>query len=120
MFNEKAESLIGKTIKSLEVRDDHHALVFCLEDKEVIFHTHGDCCSHSWIEHFESPSHPETIIKFEEIEIAPYEVSDKSTAFPDDYVDVVAHYFYKLTTDKSTYNIEMRNNSNGYYGGSLE
>ncbi len=29
-------------------------------------------------------------------------------------------YFYEIVTDKGSFTLEMRNESNGYYGGSME
>ncbi len=80
----------------------------------------GDCCSDSWIESVESPTQPEKIVSFEQIEIPPSFESSDPKKRDKEHMDSVDYYFYKLTTEKGSYLIEMRNNSNGYYGGWLE
>ena len=115
---EKIANIIGKTLHAItEYEGD---LILNLGNKEIVFQAVGACCSESWIESVESPTQPEVIVSFEEIEISPTFEPKPSVKKDHTEMDHVRYYFYKLTTDKSSYLIEMRNNSNGYYGGTLE
>ena len=53
-----------------------------------------------------------------EIEIPP-SFEEKPTK-TDNCEEEMSYYFYEITTNKGSYMIEMRNSSNGYYGGSLD
>lgn len=69
----------------------------------------GDCCSTSWIEHYELPEAGEITKELKKISIDTIDTEDGDAST----------YFYKLITDKGSYDIEMRHESNGYYGGWL-
>lgn len=94
--------------------------------KEYSLVPEGACCSTSWIEHCEElPSDDEIISKLECVDIGPnYNFkTDKYGRTIDEKGsthECLAHYFYRITTNKGSYDIEMRNSSNGYYGGWLE
>ncbi len=120
MNEEKVNKLIGRTL--LKINDEDDDLHFFLDGDEVItFVASGDCCSHSWIESIESPDKPETIVSFEEIEIPPSsETIETTPTKKEHYEEEMQYYFYKVITDKGSYLIEMRNSSNGCYGGWLE
>lgn len=105
------------TISNIETNQDATELFLTTNIGILKFDAFADCCSDSWIEHFESISKAENFISFESIEINKPLTSP--TKRPLEEMDSVEQYFYKITTDKSTYLIEMRNNSNGYYGGNL-
>lgn len=113
---EMNDVLVGRILNKI-ILNDSTTLIFNTDIGDFVFYAYGDCCSSSWIEHFESPEKPEKIVSFEEIEIDPF--PDREPINDDDY-DCLQQYFYKVTTDKGMYNIEMRNESNGYYGGNLE
>ena len=68
----------------------------------------GDCCSHSWFESHDSDAEGGTITKFEET----YGERTESA----DY-DVLQTYFGTVYTTKGRVTYELRNSSNGYYGG---
>lgn len=70
----------------------------------------GDCCSRSWIEHFENDGGGE-ITKFDSSSDGEIDES-----LSDKYTDV-KQYFSTLYTEKGRVTWEMRNSSNGYYGG---
>ena len=78
----------------------------------------GDCCSSSWFENIELPAFPfpVTIVSVEEVE---------GPDFTESWVkehgyDSVRTYGLKMITDKGELYVDMRNDSNGYYGGSFE
>jgi len=99
-------------------------------EKEYQLIPEGDCCSESWIEHYELPSVGETIVNIIELEISNEEAitlhcleENESNEIVDEEGrehECLQFYFYCILTDKGNYKIEMRNSSNGYYGGSLE
>ncbi len=77
------------------------------------FEAFGDCCSESWIEHLEAPKDLEgaLLTGYEEIPMSDEWLND------DEYQQV---YESRFLTDRGPIVLEFRNNSNGYYGGSLE
>ena len=107
-----ANILIGKTIKEMKIAEDKEALLFITSDGEVIAKVCGDCCSQSWIENVELPVNgfPATVKCAEEIPMPDLGNGD---------ADLRQYYGYKLTTDKGDIVIDYRNDSNGYYGGSI-
>lgn len=113
----KFEYLANKTCKDIVITEGF--IGFELEDSEVIsFAPMGDCCSNSWIEHFDQPVTPCLIYSFKQIEISPsFEETPTKTS---NIEEEIRYYFYEINTDKGSFLIEMRNSSNGYYGGWLE
>ncbi len=115
MYHEALElkDLIGRTVISVYINSDKDLLRFNFTDGSLFLSATGDCCSTSWYEHISgldwligSP-----IVSAEEIEMP--------NAKGNEY-ELVQCYGYKLKTDKGIFEIEMRNESNGYYGGSME
>lgn len=78
------------------------------------FEAHGDCCSSSWFEHFTGVDFivGATVTDVRRIDIT--EVVEKPK------YGEIQQYGYQLVTDKGFVDIEMRNESNGYYGGSVD
>lgn len=96
--------------KVVSVEPSEDLIVLRLEDgRTVRLGLDGDCCSKSF---FESPKEfeelvGETITSFEERE------TGHSTGAEEKY------YCLWVTTDKGQHTFDWRNESNGYYGGSL-
>lgn len=105
--------LVGKKITGLKVSDDKETIVFVTPDQEIWYVANGECCSSSWIEHINGYLNlmGQVVERCEESE-GPAYTSDG---------DLIQIYrdILKLS-DKSTFEIEYRNSSNGYYGGSLD
>jgi hypothetical protein len=82
---------------------------------KIAFVTYGDCCSETWIEHLEMPNN---IIGATILDIENIDLPEKEKTIPAEGV----HKFYRtiIKTDKGDIDIEYRNESNGYYGGSLD
>lgn len=108
--------LIGKTINKVQITTDKLAIRFILSDgTEVTARTYAECCSSTWIEHVSLPwnGFPATV----------YDASD--IAMPDSLCEneceneYIKHYGFCIKTDKGDMMIDYRNESNGYYGGSL-
>lgn len=106
--------LIGKYIHDVLINPDKTIILFVTDKGKIAYRADGDCCSESWFNHisnFNSIKNWEIITNIIERE----EKDETGTRQEEDKV-----YGYDLITSKGTCYIEMRNSSNGYYGGSLE
>lgn len=114
---ERFDCLIGKKlIEPSSLSDDKEVMAFKAGESTVLFKAEGNCCSYSWVEHFDVVPAGETItgvVAKEVTELQP-EGYNKET---NSYDECIQQYFYEIKTDKGSYTIEMRNESNGYYGG---
>lgn len=110
--------LKGKQIKSIQINSDKTALKFELAGAQgtIAYYTDGDCCSRSWIEHFSGIENllDGVIEDATEILIGTYDRGEPEYGFD-------SHRFYgvKIKTTTGYSDLEYRNASNGYYGGSL-
>lgn len=115
---DKFKYLQGKKLLKISTNEDEADISFHTAEGMVNFNAYGACCSSSWIETFESPSEPCVIIEVKEIPIPPSFDYPKTKTDNDE--EEMEYYFYEVLTDKGSFLIEMRNSSNGYYGGWLE
>ncbi len=112
MYNE-FECLINKKLIAPSVLSvDVITITLETETSTITMIAVGECCSHSWVEHFDSIPTGETIksVITKEVE----RIDDDAEH------DCLQKYFYEIVTDKGSYTIEMRNSSNGYYGGEFD
>jgi hypothetical protein len=107
----KDTDLIGKTITKVEIAEDKMAMRLTLSDGEMLIRVDADCCSHTWIEHVEMPTElPALVTAVGDIELnADADTRDGELAF----------YGYRISTNQGDLVIDYRNESNGYYGGSI-
>ena len=109
--------LINLVIKNISDAGDGDFTVNLVDGRKIYFFVEGDCCSHSWIEHFETPSDIEgaVIIDIEHLEgdLMPGEKE------PSPY-DHRQYYKTVIKTSKGDIDIEYRNDSNGFYGGYID
>lgn len=107
---------IGKTIESVWLSADKKRIMFAFADMTNMFlHADGDCCSYSWFESVELLDFKGQILS---VEYGGREATeDESLNCGDTLLQI---YFLTLKTNKGRCLIEMRNTSNGYYGGSFE
>jgi hypothetical protein len=106
--------LIGKTIVGIDLTTDRVAIRFRLASGEQVVATcDAYCCSSTWIEHVSLPERgcPATVIDVSEISMPDLGQMPGR--------DVVQYYGFQVRTDKGDLTIDYRNESNGYYGGSL-
>lgn len=106
--------LIGKTIEGVDIAEDRQALRFRIAGADpIIARVDAECCSYTWIENIENVEAltGRVVRNAEDIDMP-----DLGN-MPDR--DVVAYYGFKIETDGGTCVIDYRNDSNGYYGGSL-
>lgn len=110
-----SNKLIGKKIKAVHLDDDKESISFETEDGEsIVARCDGDCCSRTWIEHIEGMDYliGATVANVEDIEMN-REPTDADYTY-------TQYYGCRITTDKGHCIIDYRNESNGYYGGSLD
>lgn len=104
--------LVGKQINSIQIAKDKKALKFVCEDGEHVAKIDADCCSETWIQHIETPAanYPLYVIDQHDLELGSKELKNGN-----EYKD----YGHRIVTDKGEIIIDYRNESNGYYGGSI-
>jgi hypothetical protein len=106
------EKLIGK--KVISAHTDGGNLYLVLDNNKVIeLYPEGDCCSHCYIQHVSgTPALIGGVIaKIEDIKSIATEEEKKNA----DVLEAWGHRFY--IQGKGIFDIEMRLNHNGYYGG---
>lgn len=112
------KELFKKTVSAVYISEEKEYLSFIVEygGECLTYYAEGGCCSSSW---FESINNLENIIGEEiiGIEEKPECDPDGPLEDPDKCITV---YGYTLKTIKGYTDIELRNSSNGYYGGSCE
>jgi hypothetical protein len=115
-YRDGGNVLVGKTITALKIANDRQALLFQTTDGEIVVDVDADCCSYTWVEHIELPAlgFPAAVIAVEELDMP----DGKESTFHTD-PECLAFYGCKIVTDKGEIVIDYRNDSNGYYGGSL-
>lgn len=111
MSFEALEALIGKRVLEVKINPSNDLLQFVTDQGTHFFKAVGDCCSTSWIEHFNNLIALQGQIVVDVNEVNKGEDPDDKR---DECVDV---YIYQLLTEKGVVEIEMRNGSNGYYCG---
>lgn len=112
-------ALIGKVIIDVTLEKSNEFIVFTLEDKSIVkLQASGDCCSYTWIESLDAPKALLGKVQAVEDILMP----DLGNIDGEHHKDVnqVNYYGLKITTNKGVCVIDYRNDSNGYYGGSLD
>lgn len=106
-------ALIGKNVTAVWLAEDGGAIKFDFGDGQIIARADGDCCSRTWIENVDGAE--QLIGTVSAIENIPPQARTQR-----DDGEVIQFYGCRITTDKGFATIDYRNESNGYYGGSLE
>lgn len=108
------QKLFGKLLNYVEISADRETVTFhFLCGATCSFKVYGDCCSSSWIEHFELPGDIRGAYVMDVIDGGGVEV-----AHPDHECLQVYNTTFRTTLGDIV--LEYRNSSNGYYGGALE
>ena len=112
------ECLVGKTIKEVRIQPSNTYIEFDTNEGVFSYITDADCCSESWINHISGLQAiiGEKIVKTEEIEMPKIQEGQEGFSGKQD-VDKI--YSFKMFTSQGVCELEMRNASNGFYGGSL-
>jgi hypothetical protein len=115
----KENPLIGKTLTGIKLAADRQALLFQTTDGDFEVLVDADCCSYTWVEHIELPAlgFPALVTAVEDLDLPETTERPPSTFHEDP--EVLAFYGCKISTDRGEIVIDYRNDSNGYYGGSL-
>lgn len=106
--------LIGRTLNGIKIAADKGAILFQTDAGDVVARADGDCCSHTWVESIALPA-----LGFPALVQTVADLDMPDLGSPDEY-ECIAYYGCKIVTDKGEIIIDYRNESNGYYGGSLE
>lgn len=122
MFNQgEFQELIGKVILAVNVDIERTYLEFETDDGDFLYYAYGDCCSSSW---FESLNGLERLLGQKVVSVVDREMEDAHDehygCVTDWDQDCIKHYGWSLVTQQGYFDIEMRNSSNGYYGGHVE
>lgn len=131
------KALVGKTIVRIDLAPERLSFVIQTTTGPVGFVVTADCCSTSWVDSIEGPDDL-TGAEIIAVDMPDLESCGSDSWRPDFYGEVgvercknfphseyrspdcIKAYQTLLRTTKGTVAIEYRNNSNGYYGGSLE
>ena len=117
-MSEQAEhQLVGKKIVGVDLADDKKAVRFRLSGgEEIVAKCDAECCSRTYIEDINLPVQglPAIVLSVDDVGLSYNEVRTDDL---DD--DVTQFYACKIATTSGEILIEYRNESNGYYGGSL-
>lgn len=119
-YNSAFAGLVGKKLVACSINAMRNEITLETSGGKYWLEAEADCCSRSWIEHFEyAPLIGATILGVDSKEVAPSDDELPPTKFPDFQQGCDQAYFYEVRTDRASETIEMRNSSNGYYGGWL-
>lgn len=112
---DELDILIGKTVTAVRMDDAKTSISFDCDGSVWSWSAEGDCCSSTWIEHIEGVGRlvGGTVRAVEDIDLP------EPTPAENEGRDVLQKYGVRIDTDKGTAVIDYRNESNGYYGGSL-
>lgn len=116
--------LTGRTLREVTLDDEREVLTLRFTDGTERYRTHGDCCSETWVEHLTVPdlTGGARVLRVTEsggVDATP-EQKAKSDAEREYGTDCLTVYQTSIVTDRGEVVIEYRNDSNGYYGGSLD
>lgn len=108
--------LVGKILTGIKIAADRQAILFETPGGEIVVDVDADCCSYTWIEHIELPAlgFPAVVTAVDNLDM-PDGAESKFHSNPDS----LQFYGCKISTDRGEIVIDYRNDSNGYYGGSL-
>lgn len=127
MYGEKYsdfDDFVGKTVTKLEIGDDGGFIRFTFSDGDVAtYNAYGDCCSTTWINDLngvKSLLGQEIITHERGITDDDDDDDDEDIEEEDDWGQVIQRYAERFRTASGYFDILYRNESNGYYGGSLE
>lgn len=112
----KIEHLVGSVIKTVSMNEDKTEIRFDFEDARLplVIKAYGDCCSNSWFEHLAGF---EALIGHKVVEVVDRPMPEGTNDPNDQYIQ---YYGWTIVTARGRADLEMRNSSNGYYGGWIE
>lgn len=126
------KKLIGRTIKKVSINPKTDVLTIVTNDKTFFYGVEGDCCSESYF--YEIYGVDKIVGKeVKSVEELDLDVEDGTEGYGTTYPDSIQAYGIKISVEDSMQEIKdgvsvevsnsmfivFRNNSNGYYGGSI-
>lgn len=129
MTNERLSDLVGKRILEIRINENRDFISFKTDQGFVSYEAEADCCSKSWIEHICNIGQilGKKITFVEDVELADIEGLITSRGVGE-HVEIYAYRIscaadiddaFKGYMGESC-SIDLRNDSNGYYGGYFE
>ena len=123
-WNANTKKLVGRTVTGIWMDEQH--LKFATDQGDIAYCVDGDCCSSSYFYDFIGVAKllaGNPIVSVKEIELS--EDGPAHPALEPRYQESVAVYGYEFVTEDPnlgdvTSVMSFRNDSNGYYGGSLQ
>ena len=97
----------------VSVTNDNYSVTLTTDKHVVVLHAEGDCCSNSWFEHVDDMG----AVGGNITEFTNEGMPEGFVQAPDTEYECLQYYFMTLKTTKGRVHLEMRNSSNGYYGG---
>ena len=124
------DNLIGHRINGVFLARDNWTILFrTTEGKYFRYDTANDCCNTVWVNHINGLNILGKGDVFELMRGALVTGAEDKEWTPDrswteadggEYGEVIQDGFYTLKTDRGYIDIEVRNDHNGYYGGSFD
>ena len=109
------KALKGKTINEVYISDDKVWLKFELANgKYVLYKARNECCNDVWFNHI---SGLKSLLGAKVLSVHKKPMIEKATPTKQGEDDI---YGWTIITANGYFDVEMRNSSNGYYGGHLE
>lgn len=108
--SQAADAAIGAVL--LGTKGNEQQIVLSTSNGTLTLEASGDCCSHSWFESWDSDADAGVITEL-----------DLAGSYGDNWEEggnYIQSYFGTIKTTKGRVTWEMRNSSNGYYGGSVD
>ena len=118
-WGDEEESLalfvVGQTVASVALADDKGSVLLRFADGRGLYGVaEGDCCSSSWIEHAVIPKLPAEVLAM------PEDVDMDTDQWDENECELTQFYESRIRLSTGILAIEFRNESNGYYGGSIQ
>lgn len=110
MYESPETKVLGATVAS--VTHDRNAIVITTDKGRLVMSAEGDCCSTSWFESVDVDNVAGATVTAFESAAGPALTPEEERGH-----DCLKNYFGMVTTSKGRILWEMRNSSNGYYGG---
>lgn len=114
--------LLNKQISRVMLNSFSDQILFITSNGEqFLYQTEGDCCSTTWIEEINGLDNllGQVIHDVEDVPMGEPEADRAHGQDGSKYFDVLQDYGVKFTTTRGYCDLVYRNESNGYYGGSL-
>lgn len=110
-------ALVGKSVRGLRINADKDVIALELADGATLYLAAvGGCCSRSWFEHLNGISALLDTPILRVVDKPMPEATEQAGEYGDEHTQ---YYGWTLETANGRCDLEMRNASNGYYGGEV-